>query len=393
MFRANFQRTGVYNTTGIRQLKGLKWKLDKSNLAFIFDYGLTVADGIVCLGNWDGNFYGLDFQTGREIWKNPAGENIILNINFFNSNTVADGTVYISNLSTNKNQAILTAIDLQTGREKWQFDVQVQSATSSNNYFYAISVAVANGVVYFGCNDGNLYAIDAASGDRLWYFRTTKNMYLSHPAVKDNIVCVCSSDGYLYAIDISTQQKLWKFEIGGISLGYALVPVIANNKVYVVVNNKILYAIDLETGLESWNLTKEKISISQPAITDRFVCLVDSNNELYALDPATGETIWTLSSENFPAYGSPVIADNIIYLSGIGCLQAIDLETKEKLWEFKPESTDFFQPKFWLDLGSEAWKIFTGDYPSLDLFSAPVIADGVIYVGSAYGYLYALESV
>ncbi|MDJ0727703.1 MAG: PQQ-binding-like beta-propeller repeat protein [Prochloraceae cyanobacterium] len=396
MFRANFQRSGIYNTTGIRQLKGLKWKIARSNISFILDFGLVLADRTLCLGNWDGNVYALDFETGREVWKYKVGENFPFNTNFFNCSTVADGTVYLSSFAIGQNIEILKAIDLSTGREKWQFETKIQPVNASNNYFSAVSVAVANGIVYFGSGDGNLYSIDAVSGDRLGYFRTTKNMPLSHPAIKDNLICVYSNDGYLYAIDTETQQQRWKFEIGGIASGYSIIPAIANNKVYVLVNNTVLYALDLETGVELWDFTLGKANFSQPAISDRFVCLTNNNKELYALDPENGEMIWKLPVKNtlsyFPSSG-PVIANNIIYLSGMGCLQAIDLETKNKLWEFKPESTDFLQPKFWLDLGSETWQAFTGDYPSLDFFSTPIVADGTIYFGSAYGYLYALEAV
>lgn len=33
MFKANFQRTGVYNTTGVRHLRGIKWRFPKVSLA------------------------------------------------------------------------------------------------------------------------------------------------------------------------------------------------------------------------------------------------------------------------------------------------------------------------------------------------------------------------
>jgi outer membrane protein assembly factor BamB len=34
------------------------------------------------------------------------------------------------------------------------------------------SPAVANGVVYTGCRDANLYALDAATGKEKWRFNT-----------------------------------------------------------------------------------------------------------------------------------------------------------------------------------------------------------------------------
>ena len=49
------------------------------------------------------------------------------------------------------------------------------------------SPAVANGVVYVGSDDGNLYALDASTGALLWSY-TTGDIVFSSPAVANGIV-------------------------------------------------------------------------------------------------------------------------------------------------------------------------------------------------------------
>ena len=96
MFRANLQRTGVYNTKGIHQLTELKWKFKTEGWVYSSP---AIADGVVYFGSKDGNLY---------------------------------------------------AVDIKTGQEKWKFKTK---------YWVLSSPAIADGVVYFGSNDCNLYAV------------------------------------------------------------------------------------------------------------------------------------------------------------------------------------------------------------------------------------------
>jgi glucose dehydrogenase len=76
------------------------------------------------------------------------------------------------------------------------------------------SPAVASGVVYFGSEDHNVYALNAKTGAKLWSYTTGSFVYDS-PAVSNGVVYVSSYDGNLYALNASTGAKLWSFTVGG----------------------------------------------------------------------------------------------------------------------------------------------------------------------------------
>jgi eukaryotic-like serine/threonine-protein kinase len=61
---------------------------------------------------------------------------------------------------------------------------------------------VANGVVYVGSNDDNVYALDAATGARLWSY-TTGDVVFAAPAVANGVVYAGSEDGNVYAFDLT----------------------------------------------------------------------------------------------------------------------------------------------------------------------------------------------
>ena len=83
--------------------------------------------------------------------------------------------------------------------------------------YVSSSPAVANGVVYVGSSDNNLYALNASTGALLWQYTTGDGVY-SSPAVANGVVYVHSSDNNVYALNASTEysyrgtrRELWLF--------------------------------------------------------------------------------------------------------------------------------------------------------------------------------------
>ena len=128
--------------------------------------------------------------------------------------------------------------------ELWRF------ATGAGVYS---SPAVANGIVYVGSEDKNLYAIDAVTGKEKWRFATGDHIF-SSPTVADGTVYVGSEDENLYAIDVATGKEKWRTADG--DWVYST-PAVANGVVYVGNADKRLYAIDAVTGKRSGGLLRE----------------------------------------------------------------------------------------------------------------------------------------
>lgn len=149
MFRANLQRTGVYDNAGVSEFTGLKWK----------------------------------FKTDGEIRSSPI---------------VVNGTVYFGSMDK-----YFYAVNSETGEEVWRFSAESKIRSSP---------AMANGVVYFGSHGGWLYAINGETGDEEWRFKA-EDVIISSPVVAEGIVYFGSFDTYLYAIDYMTGRQKWKFRL------------------------------------------------------------------------------------------------------------------------------------------------------------------------------------
>jgi outer membrane protein assembly factor BamB len=101
------------------------------------------------------------------------------------SPAVADGALYVGLDNS------LVSFNLSDSRVKWRF-------TASD--WILSSPAVTQSTVYFGSNDGHLYAVDRATGVKRWDY-LTGNSVSSSPAVADGMVFVGSEDGKFYAFD------------------------------------------------------------------------------------------------------------------------------------------------------------------------------------------------
>src|ERR1044071_5616702 len=64
------------------------------------------------------------------------------------------------------------------------------------------SPAIAEGVVYIGSTDGNVYAVDQESGNQKWKFKTfASRQVTSSPTIANGLVYFGGFDGILFAVD------------------------------------------------------------------------------------------------------------------------------------------------------------------------------------------------
>jgi hypothetical protein len=83
----------------------------------------------------------------------------------------------------------LYALNAATGARVWSY---------TTSYRVISSPAVANGIVYVGSDDNNLYALNATAGVLAWKYTTGFHVY-SSPAVANGVVYVGSEDDSVYA--------------------------------------------------------------------------------------------------------------------------------------------------------------------------------------------------
>jgi len=218
-----------------------------------------------------------------------------------------------------------------------------------------------DGVVLFGSDDGNVYAVDAATGRQRWMARTDGPV-ASTPALSGDRLFALSYDGRLYALDVRTGEVLWKFAtegerrfeargLHGMQPGtqtfadmydvYLSSPLVIDGKVYFGSGDGHVYAVDAATGRLAWKFATGDVVHASPAYADGLVVVGSWDGRLYALDAATGAQRWAFQAGVDPLIhnqqgfqSSAAIADGVVY---VGCrdahLYAIDLHTGVERWK------------------------------------------------------------
>lgn len=99
----------------------------------------------------------------------------------------------------------------------------------------------------FGSDDGNIYALNASTGTKLWNF-ATNGVIFSSPAVANGVVYVGTEDtgsldgGNLYALNAVTGAQLWSYNTGSIDLSS---PAVVDGVVYATTYDGQTYAFGL----------------------------------------------------------------------------------------------------------------------------------------------------
>jgi outer membrane protein assembly factor BamB len=88
-------------------------------------------------------------------------------------------------------------LDAATGAVQWRFQTRNGGRTLDAGVYAA--PVVCEGVVYACSGDGDVYALDAQTGDLLWQF-STGGTIRSVPWVQDAIVYVATIEGTLFAL-------------------------------------------------------------------------------------------------------------------------------------------------------------------------------------------------
>jgi outer membrane protein assembly factor BamB len=411
-FRGNPQHSGVYNSPAVTPNQ-IKWKFHTGGPVISSP---AVSSGVVFVGSGDGNLYAVDRESGTLKWKFDAKSRITA------SAAIADGLVYFGAYN-----GTFYAVDAATGQLKWKFQTAGERRYAGTHLhgsepdaesmpdpfdFYLSSPVLWNGDVFFGSGDGNVYALNAASGTLKWRFKTGDVVHAS-PAIADGKLFVGSWDSYFYALDATSGKKQWRFKTGEDSkihnqVGIQSSAAVVDGVVYFGCRDSNFYALDAKTGDKKWVFSNHgSWVISSPAVQAGRVYFATSDSGLfYAIDAKTGSPIFTLKFQEWPMFSSPAVAGNMLYIgSHMGKLIAIDLAAQQTSWTFetdgakqngatwtKPDGTPNYDAAFGASNFYDDMIVGIGKMMSVGtILSSPVVVDGVIYFGSADGNLYALN--
>jgi len=308
---------------------------------------IEIRNGVAYFGACDGNFYAVDAETGKGLWRFSSGD-------IMSAFRMGKDALYVSCFDHN-----LYAIGFD-GKEKWRF--------RTNGKLGNVPYEWEN-KIYFGSEDGNFYCIDM-NGRLVWRFAANSPI-AAMPVVHKGLALFGDFGGNFYALDSRTGSVVWKFRAGG-GLGGCIVH---KDVIYLTCLNKTLYALDLD-GKEVWRYksgktmttsilckpyndmifigaresgmsaisTKERRRIWEFQTDDMVLSYSDTSegilyfgscyNRFFAVDAGTGKLIWSFNTNGPNAAGCSVYNGKVYFGSWDCNAYCLDAKTGELIWKF-----------------------------------------------------------
>jgi outer membrane protein assembly factor BamB len=249
------------------------------------------------------------------------------------------------------------------------------------------SPAIVDGVLYVGTLAGNLIARDAEDHSPVWTTSIASPIH-SSPAVAESQVYFLAENGYLYALNTVDGSQAWSTYVGDGSFDWSS-PAVNNGNVFVASSTGNVTSLNATTGAINWRRyiggqPNSAITVANGKVFAGTHNFDNSAPTLVALNEADGSIVWTYDyylhhggTTAFVNCNGAAVADGDgdgqleVYFGVVTWIgpgpQAICLD----------EAT-----------GNEEWAVNIGGWST----STPAIHEGVVFIGSDDGNVYALDA-
>jgi outer membrane protein assembly factor BamB len=290
----------------------------------------TVADGKALVGDGairsERNYlHAIDVETGEHVWRKRMPE-------MNTAVAVGDGRVFAAG-----NASRVYGIDLETGTELWQWGTGARVRSSAKYH---------DGTVYVGCDDGTFYALDPEEGFSQWEYDTTRDaedlrMYGTQP-VHDGLVYLntWAPDGgpsFVYAIEADAGRTEWRYEVAATGGNGAAPPAVGSERLFVPdgANGRLL-AFELGSHDLAWEKPGFEFGPRNgAAVADCRVVVGSEDGHVTAVDVVTGEWAWR-SDTRAPVEMPVMIANGTAYaVDERGYLYGFAMQGGGKRFEYR----------------------------------------------------------
>lgn len=348
IFGYDLARTRYLPVRGIKPPFRKLWRFtDRPLLEFPPIY---VAGKLYFVNN-NGFAHALDADTGKVLWKRRIGR---LNAS---SPAFYKNRLYIVNLVPGH----IVKLDAKTGKTIWKRDLPGRAESSP---------LVIDRTVYFGVENGELFAMSTGRGQVRWS-TPLGGAIKAAPAYYGGKLFVGDYGGHMNAVDAKTGELVWQSGSLGPGFGgsgaFYSTPAVAYGRVYAGNNDARVYSYDTSSGELAWSYSTGGYAYSGPAVANTrhspptvFIGSFDGN--VYALDAKDGSVRWSRSA------GGQVIGS----LSGVGEIVYV------------AEFTEGTTSGFMMRSGRRVFRYPKGTY-------TPVISDGRRIYLTGYSSITALQ--
>jgi outer membrane protein assembly factor BamB len=190
------------------------------------------------------------------------------------------------------------------------------------------------GLVYFGCADGRITALDVQNGGRTaWEFQTGAAVRAG-PVFSGDLVVFGSDDGRVRAFKAGG-GALWTFAARGAVL---VDPALADGRVYFGTDERYFYCLSASTGKRKWAFRPAGTPAHPPLAVGKRVVFAGSDSVTYCVARGNGEIVWWRPVASRIVH-APAVADGTVLVSGLSSeFSGFDLRSGLPVGSYRAES-------------------------------------------------------
>ena len=277
----------------------------------------AAVDGVLYADSTDGKLAAIDASSGKTLWSKSSrthgwfgwGDKKRKDAEYAGGPVVSGDLLAVGTL-----EGHVYGVNAKDGSPRWEAELDTQVLTSP--------VIVGDDVVVRGSN-GRIYALDATTGKRRWVYDQGNVPLLSvrgnGPLLAANgVVFFGSDDGLLVALRLDNGTKLWEQRLstgegrteidrlgdadGGILLD--------GSTLYAAAYHGNLVAVDGPSGRPLWSHPFS--TFTSLAVKDNSIFGVDDQSRVWAFDKSGGADVWKNASLEYRWLTGPAVQGNYV---------------------------------------------------------------------------------
>lgn len=268
----------------------------------------------------------IDRLHGHVLWQRKVGTLSAA------SPALGHGLVFTPLLSTipgakTADQGRFVALSQETGHIVWSKSIPPGSESSP---------LVWGQTLYFGDQDGTVYAIQASTGHVKWTYHAS-GAIKGGVAYANGTVYLADYAGRAYALRARDGHQVWAVATNGADLGFGSgnfysTPAVAFGRVYIGNTDGRVYSFAAATGQLAWSTATGAYVYSSPAVADipglgPTVYIGSYDGHLYAFNARSGAVRWAHPAGGRIS-GSPTIVGDVVYYSNLAAKTTTGLNVR-----------------------------------------------------------------
>jgi outer membrane protein assembly factor BamB len=291
------------------------------NTHALIEFPPAIAGGVAYVVNKYGNAKAVRLSDRKILWErnpNPKDSGTPTDVT---APVYHEGKVFFADVDGD-----LVAVDAATGKEIWTRKLAGHLESSP---------MAVGGTLYLGTDKTNVVAVRASDGRVLWQFNSPGAIKAS-PSYHHGRVFVADYESGMFCLDAKDGRLIWRTNTSKVRPfgegGFFSSPAIAFGRVYAGRDDGMIYAFDEETGKVEWAFPTGNFVYGSPAVaqvpgTPPTVYIGSYDEHFYALDARSGKQRWRYDVGG-PVPGTATVIGHTVYTSSFKTQESIGLDVR-----------------------------------------------------------------